>query len=129
MGARRLARARVEAVTSAGRVRGSGAAVQLWGGLEGADLGEAVQRSGRPAFVAMMEPTAFGQLDDLTHRRWLDHFKKPNHHAERISAAGAKTAVYWTDEKTIGTGWGFGAPQGLAPSHAGAGSSTIGLRK
>ena len=60
MGARRLARARVGAVTSADRVRGSGAAVQLWGGLEGADLGKAVQRSGRPAFVAMMEPTDFG---------------------------------------------------------------------
>ena len=72
MGARRLARARVGVVTSAGRVRGSGAAVQLWGGLEGADLGEAVQRSGRPAFVAMMEPADFVQLDDPTHRRRLD---------------------------------------------------------
>jgi hypothetical protein len=53
-------------------VRGPGAAVQLWGGLEGADLGEAVQRSGRSGFVAMMESADFGQLDDLTHRRRLD---------------------------------------------------------
>ena len=32
------------------------------------------------------------------------HSKKANHHAERISATGAKTAFYWTDEKTTGTG-------------------------
>ena len=32
------------------------------------------------------------------------HSKKANHHAERISATGAKTAIYWTDEKTTGTG-------------------------
>ena len=30
--------------------------------------------------------------------------KKANHHAERISATGAKTAVHRTDEKTTGTG-------------------------
>jgi len=29
--------------------------------------------------------------------------EKANHHAERISAAGAKTAAYRTDEKTTGT--------------------------
>ena len=46
--------------------------VQPWGGLEGAGLEEPVWRSGRPAFVAMMESADFGQLDDLTHRRRLD---------------------------------------------------------
>jgi len=53
-------------------VRDSSAVVQPWGWLEGAGLEEPVRRSGRPAFVAMMESGDFGQLDDLTHRRWLD---------------------------------------------------------
>ena len=77
MGARRLARARVGAVSLAGPGTGLGrncpALSWLEGdGLEGAGLKEPVQRSGRPAFVAMMEPADFGQLDDLTHRRRLD---------------------------------------------------------
>ena len=53
-------------------VRGSGTALQPWGELEGDGLEKAVRRSGRPAFVAMMEPADFGQLDDLTHSRGLD---------------------------------------------------------
>ena len=72
MSERRLARARVGTATSARRVWGSGAAVQLRGWLEDDGLEKAVRRLGRPAFVAMMESADFGQLDDLTHRRRLD---------------------------------------------------------
>ena len=31
------------------------------------------------------------------------HSKKANHHLERISVTGAKTAIFWADEKTTGT--------------------------
>ena len=72
MGAPWLAQAKVGAASSVGRVRCSGTAVQPWGGLKADGLEKAVRRLGRSAFVAMMEPADFGQLDDLTHRRGLD---------------------------------------------------------
>ncbi len=72
MGARRLDRARVGAVNSAAWVRGTSAAVQPWGALEGDGLEKAVRRLRRAAFVAVMESADFGQLYDLTHRRGLD---------------------------------------------------------
>ena len=73
MVALRLARARVGAVTSAGR--GTGPRAQ-WSSLgAGSRVLVSKSRSGGQAaraFVAMMESADFGQLDDLTHRRRLD---------------------------------------------------------
>ena len=58
-------------------------------------------RSARAALPAMSSRYTTIQFSDRTGSK--QHSKKANHHAERVSGNGAKTAGQRPDEKTTGT--------------------------